>query len=347
MAKREHELAGFVDEDGNLGRQVPTGAIILPEHIRLEGDVLHWGMGRYPGIRSVSNGMLDQFIRITDADSVLRFAENWGVLGFDGGKVLFPAREYYSGGGTEPVSAWQYYARRASAVLNVAAALKQGKLGDIQDWREFSLPVTPVDDKIDPATRDAIRTGSDRHAKMGLGFSFHLAWMEDPIDSELTAIIARRTLAQEVTKWLECWKLGRTDRLSDLVLQWNEVTDKWELGITYHGFLFPAIALQLALVVADIDSLFTCSGCGIPYVRPRESKRPKSGWANYCGQCKNNGVAQRRATENYREKKSKAASLHRGGLKIQEIAEQLNTKVARVSAWLEKEGIDAKTKTGK
>ena len=32
---------------------------------------------------------------------------------------------------TGPVAAWQYYTRRAAAVLNVAAALKQNKLGDL------------------------------------------------------------------------------------------------------------------------------------------------------------------------------------------------------------------------
>jgi hypothetical protein len=100
-------------------------------------------------------------------------------------------------------------------------------------------------------------------------------------------------------------------------------------------------------VLADADSLYSCSGCGIPYIRPRERKRPKSGWANYCARCSEDGVAQRRAAENYREKRAEADRLHLGGASVSEIAEQLNTEVARVRGWLEQGRKDAKTKTRK
>ena len=122
---------------------------------------------------------------------------------------------------------------------------------------------------------------------------------------------------------------------------------RWELQIDYHQQLFPAIALQLGLVVAGADSLFLCSGCGVPYVRPRERKRPKPGWANYCDACSEAGVAGRRAGESYREKKAAAIRLHSEGASLSEIAQQVNTKVSRVKGWLAKEEVNVKAKTRK
>ena len=105
-------------------------------------------------------------------------------------------------------------------------------------------------------------------------------------------------------------------------------------GLTIMGCSSPRIAFQLALVVADADSLFTCSGCAIPYIRPRQRKRPKSGWANYCHECSNNGVSKRRAVEAYRDKKAQAVRMHTSGIPAQEISKQLNTNATRVRGWL-------------
>ncbi len=121
-------------------------------------------------------------------------------------------------------------------------------------------------------------------------------------------------------------------------MRWNGIQQRWDIQIDYHGLLFAAIALQLALVVANADSLFTCSGCAVPYIRPRERKRPKSGWANYCDQCSTEGVAKRRAVESYREKRAQAVRLSSSGVPVPEIAEQLNTEATRVRGWLKNGG---------
>jgi transposase-like protein len=109
------------------------------------------------------------------------------------------------------------------------------------------------------------------------------------------------------------------------------------MQIDYHGLLFAAIALQLALVIADADSLYSCSGCGMPYIRPREKRRPKPGWANYCTRCSDGGVAQRKAAESYRGKRAKAVQMHSSGVSLQEIAETLKTEASRVNGWLKNE----------
>jgi hypothetical protein len=58
-----------------------------------------------------------------------------------GGKAPRPCGEAMPKG-SDPLDAWKYFSRRAAAVLNVAAALKDGKLGDLADWEVNSDPET-------------------------------------------------------------------------------------------------------------------------------------------------------------------------------------------------------------
>jgi hypothetical protein len=333
------ELAGFADNNGQLGRPVPSGQIVVPTDIRLKGDLIRWRMGDRARFQEVSRDLLDQFILLRDADSVLHFAKKWGVLSISGDAVLLPGREWKKQG-SEPIAAWLYYARRASAVLNVAAALKQNKLGDLGDWNEFARLVSNPGEKS-----EVMRWLDDSIGRHGFGLGVSiiagLGGKEERLEK------ARSVIANEITAWLECWKKDRASGVSDITLRWMDDQKRWDLQIDYHGLLFPAIALQLALVIADADSLYSCSGCGHPYIRPRERKRPKAGWANYCPLCSERGVAQRRAVENYREKKSTAARLHSSGKSAKEIADELGTTVAKVTGWLKKEAGDAQTKKRK
>jgi hypothetical protein len=217
--------------------------------------------------------------------------------------------------------------------------LKEGKLGDVSDWDQF---VKFYDNTNPQGAMDWVEKNLDEQI-YGLPFSVH----RTGTSREARLTDARHAIANEVNDWLDCWKKERTGRISDLSLYWAEDQKKWSVQVEYHGQLFPAIALQLALVLADADSLFNCSGCGMPYIRPRERKRPKSGWANYCEQCSKSGVARRRATENYREKRAEALRLHLEGRSVSEIARQLSTDDARISAWLEKGDEDAQGKTRK
>lgn len=342
----DHRFSGFQDLNGDLGRPVPAGQVLVPEEVRLKDGYIHWRMGS-PERREVSRSMLNQFIRLTDPDSVFRFAKEWGVLALSGnlwsgsdpgGQFYLPGRRLKRG--VEPVLAWQYYSKRAQAILNIAAALKQGRLGDLIDWGEFATFFS--DPRQKPETMRWVEANLERHS-FGLGLSVISGYgtHEERLER------AQEAIASEIGEWLDCWKKERIGGVSDFALRWIDNQRRWDLQIDYHGLLFPAIALQLALVLADADSLYTCSGCGIPYIRPRERKRPKAGWANYCDRCSKDGVAQRRAVETYREKRAEARRLHSGGTPVSAIAKQLNTEAARISAWLEKEGKDAKTKARK
>lgn len=225
--------------------------------------------------------MLSRFISLTDADSILRFAETWGVLALQlpetGGTVLRPGRDMKDEG-CEPIAAWRYYIRRVRAVLNIAAAIKQKKLGDLADWEQIGT-VVPLG-HYTRAKHEALQALFAQH-KFGMGW--HVLVQQDTLDENLAN--ARVVLAGEISAWLDCWKPGRPRGISDFVLQWSQSQARWELLIDFHGLLFPAIAFQLALVVAEADSLYSCSGCGLPYVRARDRKRPKRGCANYCAGC--------------------------------------------------------------
>lgn len=332
------ELAGLVDDDGSLGRPVPSGKIIVPENVWLEGDAIRWEMGSGARLKTVSRNMLDEFVRLSNANSVLRFAKNWGVLALSGENVLRPGREPKSRAGTEPISAWLYYARHAKALLNIVASLKENRMGDMSDWNDFATFI-PEGRGVTPENREALQSAAER-MKFGLRFSA----IRVGATFEENVQYARSLVAREIEHWLDLWKVGRAEGLSDFALRWDDTHRRWDLQIDYHGLLFAAIALQLALVVADADSLYSCSGCGIPYIRPRGRKRPKSGWANYCNDCSKGGVAQRHAVETYRQKVAEAVSLHSAGTAVSEIAERLKAQPARVRGWIKKGGKDGKAK---
>jgi hypothetical protein len=336
------DLAGFQAEDGQMGRPVPAGLIKVPRNIWLKDDCIHWSKGEYR-LREVSRSMLNQFLRLKDGPSVLHFAQEWGVLALsanlstgwaEGVPFFLPGRQSIRGG-NEPVSTWLYYSRRAQATLNVAAALRQGKLGDIRDWGEFAV----VFDRSTQAKPCFELAPIERHT-FGLGYSVILAKTPENALEQ-----ARAGIAREVNSWFNCWKKSSDGDNSDFALRW--VNDRWDLQIDYHGLLFPAIAMQLALVLADASSLYTCSGCGLPYIRPRGKRRPKSGCANYCDQCSEDGVAQRRAVDAYRGKRAEALRLWSAGASQTEIADRLGTDVGRVSRWVEQGGKNGATKTRK
>lgn len=347
----DHELAGFSDDNGRMGRQVPAGQIVVPQKIWLKDDCIRWRMGKSVRMREVSASMLNQFIRLSDADSVLRFSREWGVLALSDnlwtgsdpdGRFYLPGREELRSG-NEPVVAWQYYSKRARALLNLAAALKLGRLGDRSDWDEFSMWVTDLSGP--DLYRQFMQRGEAAAHQHTFGLCFSVFNGNGTREEQLRS--ARWAIAREIGDWLDCWRKKRTGGFSDFALRWIDDQRRWDLQIDYHGLLFPAIALQLALVLADADSLYSCSGCGIPYIRPRERKRPKTGWANYCEQCSKDGVAQRRAAETYRGKKAEAVRLRSGGASFSKIAGQLNTTVPRVRSWLEKGGKHPESQTRK
>jgi DNA-directed RNA polymerase subunit RPC12/RpoP len=326
MSARDWDLGGLIDINGNLGKPVPSGQVLVPGKIELEGDAIRWELAGPARWQEVSRSTLNEFVRLWESDpaAILKFAKNWGILAIKtikGKDSMFyrPCGESMTEG-SDPIPAWRYYSRRAHAVLNIAAALRQDKLGDLADWGV----VGTVDN-----TKESFRAAMETH-RYGLGSYM----FPTPHPGRNVLEQGRQMVASEVASWLSFWREDRMHGLSDFTLEWNPDGARWELKVDYHGFLFAALALQLALSVAGADSLYTCSGCGAPYVR--ELKRPKPGTANYCPKCSEKGVAQRRAVDAYRDKKAEAIRLNVAGTPADEIAEKLSTPLSRIRKWLGK-----------
>jgi hypothetical protein len=109
------------------------------------------------------------------------------------------------------------------------------------------------------------------------------------------------------------------------------------LRIDYHGRMLRAVALQLAITISRSESLYICSGCGLPYGRSAQKRRPKPGQANFCDDC-GNEAALRHADARRKAKMADAQRLHEKGLPSNEIAKRLNTTPASVRRWVKKPG---------
>jgi hypothetical protein len=324
MSRVDWDFGGMTDIRGNLGKPVPSGQVIVPGKIELEGDAIHWELAGPARAQEISRSTLNEFVKLWEGNAVaiLKFAKRWGVLIIDswktkGGKVRYrPCGSMAKG--VDPIESWKYYSRRAYALLNIAAALRRGKLGDGTDWEVIAA----FDDRP-----ESFKAADEQH-RYGMG------WYVFPKSNQRRSAVdqSRDLVATEVRMWLSFWRQSRRNGLSDFSVQWSQKRERWELGVDYHGFLFAALALQLALSVAGAESLYTCSGCGAPYVR--ELKRPKPGTSNYCRECSEKGIAQRRAVDAYREKKAEAISLAAAGTPDDEIARKLGAPLSRIRKWL-------------
>jgi hypothetical protein len=261
--------------------------------------------------------MLNAFVSLRDQpdSAILKFAKRWGVFGPPmTGRLDAESRPHwvYGSCGAETLGSWRYFSRRAGAVLNVAAKLQQGKIGDVGDWLQLKEP---------------FNLGRDDTPENKL-FQPRIEAVPDSLSQ------ARHLIADEVQGWLDLPHHFTEFGCSDFRIH-TTPDGRWELKIDHHGFLLPALAFQLALVVVDADSLYCCSECGKPYIRPRTTRAPNPGKANYCPKCTDIGIPTRRAGKRQREKMQQAKTLHHQGKTVREIAQELGVrKTASVQRWL-------------
>ncbi len=291
MSTHEWERAGMVDQCGFVGKVVPAGKILVPGSIALEGDSIHWERTGRERFVTPDRSLLNGFVQLWSKPplSVVSFAKRWGVLAT--GERNRPCAEGFTSG-RDSIEAWRFFSHRAMAVLNLIASLKQGKIGAIDDWKELGA--------INNSRKDA----PEEFARMeGLLRKFPLPQFRVGFPGTLQQ--AGGAIADEVNAWMTVWRERRVSAASDFRVD-NSGPGLWDMQVDFHGFLFPALAFQLCLIAVNADSLYCCSGCGSPYVRPRKRKRPRPGQANYCGECVRLGIPVRRASEKYRERKANA-----------------------------------------
>ncbi len=123
-------------------------------------------------------------------------------------------------------------------------------------------------------------------------------------------------------------------------------TDRWR-AIIDIGLVptFGAVAMQTLLMVCRANSLYTCSGCGVPYIRAFTHHRmPKPDQNNYCPECADRSRPIYDAKKRYRAKQREAVRLCKEGKTINEVARILNTTPERVRNWTQKGQSDAENK---
>ena len=276
----------MVNASGLLGKAVPAGRILVPGSITLQADSMLWKITGKSHLVEPGRSMLNAFVQLWNnpASDVLSFAKRWGVLAI--GQHNRPCAEGITSG-RDSLEAWRFYSRRAMAVLNLIASLKQGKIGGIDDWKELG-------------TADDSAAEWERAASVAAKFP-----LPQFTGFPVTVRQASAIITNEVNGWMEAWREQRVHAASDFRVN-DTGAGLWDMQVDFHGGLFPALAFQLCLVAVNADSLYCCSGCGVPYVRPRTVKRPRPGQANYCEECVRLGIPVRRASERYRERKANA-----------------------------------------
>ena len=318
MGSENWDEAGLTDLNSRLGRPVASGLISVPEHFELSSDnkELVWSYGsREDPHRSAKpdREMLTRFVRLWQQPpkAILQFARRWGVLNYKDGRPCQPIGGFKI---REPVETWHYYSRRAHAILNIAANLRRGELGALTDWEALRYML--------PHSGDFV---SDLH-RYGPFMLSAVAGGEYPFRTKPGD---KRTVKSE--RYLLSIEVGLHLRLGRVSFMVGFKDPRWSLEMDYNGCMLAAVALQLALVLADVDTLYRCSGCQEHYVRKK--KAPRKDQANFCDNCGHQKAVQL-ADERRRDRIAEARRLAGEGLSVSDIAARLDSKVATIRGWI-------------
>lgn len=320
------DLAGFRQLNGDMGSQVPTGFVLVPGVIKLDGEALVWELAGPAKAVRPGPGMLEEFLRLAKAPpaAFLRYARKWGVLSLD--ERGRPCRLGLNG--RESLEDWKYFSRRARAVLNIAAYAKLDRLAPPEHWK--SLVSLALWDRAASAAEIKDEFDSLTH---GLPIYPPPEKMVRPGRSRVEVV--RQVIENEINAWLKLHSADQGSRPPDFAVHWNHRVANWELQIDHHGFLFRALAFQLALVASGAHGFYCCTGCGTPYLRTKDA--PRRGEANFCEQC-GREEALRLADRRRRQKIAEACRLHAEGVPIKAIATRLDTKPKHVRNWIKRRG---------
>ena len=291
---------------GPLGSHLPLTRSRLPAQVRLDGDRLVWTPPSREAERepAVSEGLLLAFLKIRDADGVLRFAQRYGVLAIC--EHGWPASH-------RPIPYPHPYALQRGAEGILYYLPENNVTGFTQEYEPVSWCVPLGSDggqPWEPVARwlhfvgqastilnlAAVLNGS-RPRRAG-----QAAW-EGLFDVRVAQRCAgqpveeqRRLLAACVEEWLA---LGRPI----LRLSWSERMPQISIAAGTFGLL----ASQLAAAVMGRSRMAWCSECGNPYSPER---KPQTGRRNYCPDCREAGEPERiRAREYWRKKRRREQQL--------------------------------------
>ena len=271
-------------EASGLARAIRSTEWRRPALIELDGEqLLYSAASDSEPIRS-ERSLLDGFLDLAESspEAILKYARQFGVLELcehDLPRAHNPPTAYEGAGIAvqclsrnwagpmdywEPLEIWRLFAKQMRAILNVAANIYQQKPGRLEDWTViYSVPCKP--EKI-----ELLLHWHERQAPLWLEFEKHRlakAW-----------------------NWL--LHLGNVRPC----LSWTSEVVAWEFG---GKGLFGNLAIQLVLAASRTEGLAKCSTCPNTYI---PKYRPAYNRSNYCPNCREKGMPQRKASRTYYHK---------------------------------------------
>jgi hypothetical protein len=327
------DLGGITNHNGDLDRRLDVNELFLPADIRIKGTMLAWSAMLDFDAELPKQGLLDGFVRLDESkpEAILRFVQKWGPLRIQQSFKTF-AQRHALGPDYD--------------VGKVARAFFKGPFADglgtelnepISVYADLAKHVRGILDTAGKLSSGAL-SGKLAEAK----YPWHCENCFHGIDA-----IREYEVQQLIQRMLQIGEVGFS-------LYWD--IDRWKVEVGYPG-LVGAIACQLMMAVSGSDGLYTCSGCGYPYIRSsvvtetkagrittRRRRRAKVGQNNYCSVC-GESRAKLDAKRRYRQKIRDARGLFAAGIPPTRIAEQLDTEEENVENWIQ--GATDETKTRK
>lgn len=271
-------FAEMTDGQGNLGRPLFPGHLLVPAHVAIEDGHLVWStaLGGDADLRfvRVEAGLLGRFVRLADGDAaaVLQFARRYGPLRVSRYEYApLEGANQFAWRGTEPVQEWYALARNAATLLRIAALRHQGRRVPPEDWRvAFTTGLLPI------SAASAFR--EFEHAPSSAWHSLQHAGLPFLVNMWLTA--------ERPSVWLT-WPPGAAPTI-----------------VLAGDNLLSHLAAQLLAAVCQSEGVAVCSGCGTPYMPDR---RPRGDQRHYCKEC---GIraAWRDSKRRGRQRKKQAAA---------------------------------------
>ena len=274
----------MVDFEGLLrGTWFPMGKPHPPLDVRLDaaGERLLWreplqvepdyiDFLKTPPVKP--EGMLDAFVRINGSGDVLRFARRYGPLrlcehGFPSshrpqylsdealppGSFCLPTG--HPGKCSEPVDRWNFYVGQAKALLEIGAALWQGRLGPKAAWESVFAD----------------------HGNEIVKNMLAIVGEQPNVDrASISAVV--------YSSWL---------RAGDVRLCWWWGAEPAEPSFWVGGHTFDFLAVQLAAALSRAGDIAICDGCSQAYPRKRRPQRMRRNFCAVCGVKVSNRLRQR------------------------------------------------------
>lgn len=301
------------DDLTGFGRPSPLIALWpAPVDVRAEHDSVSWDRAATEGrggSQEVEPELLEHFVALARAadfgSAVVDFVQKFGPLGVDTDGRLLTANDPNDQAQrrreiermsvdrpSEPLTAYRQWSSRVAAVLPVVGSLTTQRKVSTPDLVRFARVVLGWTEEVDyrqlssegePPKVKPVRSGTDAQD-----------------EKRLRALELRPLVAGLMTSWLYDARIG-------IGIRWQEPRhgqsdQSGQLAMVGgSGGCLPSVLLQLALTMTRVASVFTCSGCGLPFT-PR--RMPREGQRAFCGVCRSGGVPQKLATRAMRERKA-------------------------------------------